>query len=65
MDPTQTTLIELRDAIAAKTTTAAQATRAYLDRIERLNPTLNSYREVIADDALKRAARVDAGEITG
>lgn len=65
MDPTQTTLIELRDAIATKKTTSTQATKAYLDRIEQHNPVLNSYREVIGDYALKRAGQVDAGEVTG
>jgi len=65
MDPTQTTLIELRDAIAQKKTSATEATQAYLDRIEKLNPTLNSYRETIADYALARAKAVDAGEMTG
>ena len=65
MEPTQATLIELRDAIAAKTTSATEATRAYLDRIEKHNPALNAYREVIGDYALKRAAQVDAGEVTG
>lgn len=65
MDPTQTTVIELRDAIAAKTLSATQATQAYLDRIEKLNPALNSYREVIADYAMARAKAVDAGEVTG
>ena len=65
MDPTQTTLIELRDAIASKQTSSTEATQAYLSRIEQHNPVLNSYREVIGDYALKRAAQVDAGEVTG
>ncbi len=65
MDPTQTTLIDLRDAIAAKTISAADATRAYLDRIDKHNGALNSYREVIGEYALKRAAQVDTGEVTG
>jgi aspartyl-tRNA(Asn)/glutamyl-tRNA(Gln) amidotransferase subunit A len=65
MDPTQTTLIELRDAIAAKTTSATEATQAYLDRIAKHNPGLNSFREVIGKYALKRAGQVDSGEVTG
>ena len=65
MNPTQTTLIELRDAIASKQTSATQATQAYLDRIAQHNPALNCYREVIGDYAIKRAEQVDAGSITG
>ena len=65
MDPTQTTLIELREAIASKAATATEATQAYLGRIEQHNPALNAYREVIAEYALKRAAKVDSGEVTG
>ena len=65
MDPTQTTLIELREAIAAKTTSATEATQVYLDRIEQHNPALNAFREVIGEYALNRAKAVDAGEVTG
>ena len=65
MDPTQTTLIDLRDALAAKKLSAVDATRAYLDRIDKHNAALNSYREVIGEYALKRAAAVDSGEVTG
>ncbi len=65
MDPTQTTLTELRDAIASGRLSAEQATRAYLERIERLNPALNAYHEVYAERALDRARQVDAGRITG
>jgi len=65
MDLTQTTLIELRDDIADKKLSAVDATQAYLDRIAAHNPALNAYREVIGDYALKRAAQVDAGEVTG
>jgi len=65
MDVTQTSLIELRDTIAAGGTTAAEATDAYLDRIERYNDNLNAYREVWADRARQQAAAVDRGERTG
>ncbi len=64
-DPTTTTLITLRDAIAAKEVSSVEATRAYLDRIKRLNPALNAYREVLADKALARAAKADAGTLAG
>ncbi|HEX7010689.1 MAG TPA: amidase family protein, partial [Phycisphaeraceae bacterium] len=65
MDPTQATLVQLRDAIAAGRLSAAEATRAYLDRIERLNPTINAYHEVYAQRAMERAQQVDAGRIRG
>ena len=65
MDPTTTTLLELRDAIAAKKVSATEATRVYLDRIDRLNPKLDAYCEVYADLALEQAKRVDSGAVTG
>ncbi|NBC10213.1 MAG: Asp-tRNA(Asn)/Glu-tRNA(Gln) amidotransferase subunit GatA [Planctomycetes bacterium] len=65
MDPTQTTLIELRDAIASGGLKAEDATRAYLDRIERHNAALGAFAEVYADRALQRAQQVDAGQLTG
>lgn len=65
MDPTQTTLIQLRDAIASRKVSATDAVKAYLHRIDRFNPPLNAYHEVYDDLALQRAADVDAGKITG
>lgn len=65
MNPTQTTLLELRDAIAARTISAVEVVRAYLQRIERLNPSLHAYREVYADRALERARLVDEGKLRG
>jgi len=65
MNGYQTTLVELRDAIAAKRVSATEAVKAYLDRIDRYNSELNVYREVYADRALQRAADTDAGKITG
>ena len=65
MNPTQTTLIELRDDIASGRVTAVQAVRAYLDRIEKLNPLLNAYREVYPERALQQAEAVDAKRVTG
>ncbi|MCE9592074.1 MAG: Asp-tRNA(Asn)/Glu-tRNA(Gln) amidotransferase subunit GatA [Planctomycetes bacterium] len=65
MDPTQTTLIGLRDAIAARKVSATETVKAYLHRIDRYNPPINAYHEVYDDLALKRAADVDAGNIKG
>jgi aspartyl-tRNA(Asn)/glutamyl-tRNA(Gln) amidotransferase subunit A len=65
MLPTSTTMIGLRDALAARKLGAVEATQAYLDRIEKFNPSLFAYREVHAERALERAKQVDAGQITG
>jgi len=65
MNPTQATVIELRDAIAGKSVSAVEATQAFLDRIDAHNDALHVYRELISDHALERAQAVDAGEVTG
>ncbi|MEM8781244.1 MAG: Asp-tRNA(Asn)/Glu-tRNA(Gln) amidotransferase subunit GatA [Planctomycetota bacterium] len=65
MDLTQATMIELRDAVAAKDVSAAELTRGYLDRIESNNEALGAFLEVHGERALARAADVDAGRITG
>ena len=65
MNPTQTTLIQLRDAIAARKVSAVEATTAYLDRIAAKNPSLHAYHENYADLALARAKAVDEGKVTG
>jgi aspartyl-tRNA(Asn)/glutamyl-tRNA(Gln) amidotransferase subunit A len=51
--------IELRDAIARGDVSAVEATRAYLGRIEALDPKLAAYNEVSADRAVARAQEVD------
>ncbi len=65
MDVATATLIETRDAVAAGTLSALDAVEAFLARIDQHNPTLNAYREVVADYARQRAGRVDAGEVKG
>ena len=65
MNPTQTTLVELRDAIASRRVSAVEAVTAYLDRVERFNGTINAYREMFHDAAIAKARRVDAGQVTG
>ncbi len=65
MNLTETTLVSLRDSIASKKITAAQAVKVCLERIERLNPRLNAYNETYAERALARAAEVDSGKVSG
>ena len=65
MDATQSTLTELRDAIAAGQITATDATHAFLDRIAAHDGAIQAYNETYADRALQRAAAVDAGEVAG
>jgi aspartyl-tRNA(Asn)/glutamyl-tRNA(Gln) amidotransferase subunit A len=63
--PTDLTLIELRDAIAAGRVTAEAATQAYLDRIDRLDPQLGCYTQVFHERAMRQARDVDAGTRRG
>lgn len=65
MNLTEIDLTGLRDAIAQGQCSSVEATRGYLDRIERLNPELNAYHETFAERALEQAAAVDRGERSG
>ncbi len=63
------TAMELRDRIAARRVSSAEATQSVLDRIDRLNPGLGAYLSVFHDRALEAAKDVDrriaAGEPVG
>ncbi len=63
--PTDLTLIELRDAIAAGRVTAEAATRAYLDRIDQFDGRLGCYTQVFHERAMRQARDVDAGTRRG
>ena len=65
MDPTKTTIVELRDAIADRQTSAVAAVQAYLERIDRHDGDLNVFAQTYAERALERAALVDAGDLSG
>ena len=65
MNPTETNLTELRDAIASKQVSATEATQAYLARIDQYDPQIQAYNEVLRDYALERAAQVDSGTVSG
>ncbi len=63
------TAIELRNEIVAKRIGSVEATRAILDRIERIDPTVGAYLSVFRDRAIQAAEAVDrriaAGETVG
>lgn len=65
MDITTTTLIELRDAIAAKKVSSVEVTRAYFDRIDKLDGALHCFNETYQEKALTQAEAVDAGGFAG
>jgi aspartyl-tRNA(Asn)/glutamyl-tRNA(Gln) amidotransferase subunit A len=66
MSPTQLTIAQAREQLRAGTLTSVALTQAYLERVERVNPTLNAYITVTEQLALSMAraadARIGAGE---
>ena len=48
----------IRDEIAAGTVSAVEVCRAFLERIEAVNPSLNAFNLIAADRALARAGDV-------
>ncbi|PZU45221.1 MAG: Asp-tRNA(Asn)/Glu-tRNA(Gln) amidotransferase GatCAB subunit A [Arsenicicoccus sp.] len=65
LDLTRLTAVEMADRLAAGTLTSVELTQAHLDRIERLNPTLNAYLLVDGEGALATAREVDAARTAG
>ena len=57
--------VELRDAIAAGRVSAVEAAEAYLAAIDRLEPAVAAFNEVLGDDALRQARAVDAKRASG
>lgn len=57
--------LELADMLAAGEITSVELTRACLDRIDALNPTINAFLYVDREGALKTAADVDARRSAG
>ncbi len=56
---TQLTAAELVGLISCGEVSAVEAVTAYLDRIEKLDPQLQSYNEVLAEGAIKQAQAAD------
>ena len=59
-DLTQLTIAEAGKRIAARTLSPVDLTRAYLERIEKLNPRVNAYITVTGDAALAQARALEA-----
>ncbi|MBV1696151.1 MAG: amidase, partial [Hyphomicrobiales bacterium] len=59
-DVAYTSAADLAASIKARRLSAVEATRATLARIERLQPVLNCFITVCADEALSAAAAIDA-----
>src|SRR3984957_11361653 len=59
------TLLGARDAIAGRKISSVELTRAALDRIQKVDPTLQAYNETYPDRALEQAKAVDDGKVTG
>ena len=64
-DPTKLTIDEAGRRIRSKQLSSLDLTRAYLTRIERLNPRLNAFITVTSDQALSRARELDAELASG
>jgi aspartyl-tRNA(Asn)/glutamyl-tRNA(Gln) amidotransferase subunit A len=63
-EPTELTVEEAGRRIARRELSPVDLTRAYLDRIERLNPRVNAYITVTAEQALAQARALEA-ELAG
>jgi len=56
---------ELVDLLKSGQVTSVELTKAFLDRIEKFNPAVNSYLHVSAESALATAAEVDRRRAAG
>ena len=64
-DPTLLSATELAAAIAARRISSSEAVRAYLERIECLNPALNAVINLDSERAMAAAARADRRSPSG
>ncbi len=64
LDPATLTIANLAPRIAAREVSPVEVTTCYLERIARLNPTLNAYSTVMEEDAMDAARQAEA-EIAG
>src|SRR5271170_6278183 len=59
------TLVAARDAIRQRRISAVELTRRTLDRIQKLDPTIQAFNSTYPDRALEQAKAVDDGRRTG
>jgi aspartyl-tRNA(Asn)/glutamyl-tRNA(Gln) amidotransferase subunit A len=64
-DLTQLTLTQALEQLRKRAISAVELTRAYLERIEQLNPTLGAYLTITSDQALARAQAADQARAAG
>ena len=64
-EPIDMSLVEAADAVRAGRVSARELTQACLQRIERLQPKLNAFISIDAEDALQAADRADAARKRG
>jgi aspartyl-tRNA(Asn)/glutamyl-tRNA(Gln) amidotransferase subunit A len=62
---TELTITQALESLRAKEFSAVELTRAYLDHIEKLNPTLQAYLAVTAERALQQAEAADKARAAG
>lgn len=59
------TVHELQDMLKAKEVSSVEITKAYLDRIDKVDPKVNAYITVNGEEALKKAEKVDNKRAAG
>jgi aspartyl-tRNA(Asn)/glutamyl-tRNA(Gln) amidotransferase subunit A len=64
-DLTSMSAVELADALAARSTTSVEVTRAHLDRIEDVDTAVHAFLHVDREGALAQAADADARRASG
>ncbi|WP_410677286.1 amidase family protein [Amycolatopsis sp. cmx-4-68] len=68
-DLTELTAVDLARLIASREVSSTEVVQAFLDRIDLVNPHLNAFPVIMAEEALRQAAATDAasarGEVAG
>jgi len=65
VNPTQASALELAQALRARELSSVELVDAFLDRISKLDPTINAFTHVAADEARRDAAEADRRLATG
>ncbi|MBC7981497.1 Asp-tRNA(Asn)/Glu-tRNA(Gln) amidotransferase subunit GatA, partial [Candidatus Parcubacteria bacterium] len=62
---TDLTITQALEKLRAKQITSVELTRAYLDQIEKLDPTIKAYLTVTVDGAMQQAEAADKARAAG